>query len=182
MWATNVSTLFINAKPAVINGLRNLGNASSWLVIFLVVPFNKIYLFSKDLIAFMMSFTSLFVRVIPEPVIYSLLNLSICLSRKNFPKFLAISFPYLATFDKMFPKIGMSWRTPSNCTILNNWVFENFILPGEPFVKTLRIFETCVSVNNTLCGKLVSSLEFPIKLIKDLKLLQFHFLLQILTY
>ena len=27
----------------------------------------------------------------------------------------------------------------------------------------LRIFETCVLVNNHLCGKLASSLEFPIK-------------------
>ena len=102
--ATNVSILFINAKPAVINGLRKLGNASSWLVIFLVVPLNKISLFSKGLIAFMISFISLFVRVIPEPVIYSLLNLSVCLSRKNFSKFLAISFPYLATFEKYSQK------------------------------------------------------------------------------
>ena len=166
--ATDVSMPFINAKPAVINGLRKLANPS-WLVIFLVVPFNKISLFSKGLIAFMISFISVFVRIIPEPVIYSLLNLSICLSRKHFPKFLAISFLYLATFDKIFPKIGMSWRTPPNCTTLDNWVFENFILPGEPFVKTLRIFETYVSVNNSLCRKLVSSLEFPIKFDKRFK-------------
>ena len=46
---------------------------------------------------------------------------------------------------------------------LDNWVFENFIA-GEPFAKTLRIFETCALVNNNLCGKLVLSLEFPIKL------------------
>ena len=37
-------------------------------------------------------------RVIPKPfpVIYSLLNLSICLSRKSFPKFLAISVPFFS--------------------------------------------------------------------------------------
>ena len=29
--------------------------------------------------------------------------------------------------------------------------------------KALRISETCVLVNNNLCGKLVSSLELPIK-------------------
>ena len=31
------------------------------------------------------------------------------------------------------------------------------------FAKALRSFETCVSVNNNLCGKLVLSLEFPMK-------------------
>ena len=43
----------------------------------------------------------MFVRVIPEPlpVIYSLLNLSVCLSRKFFPKFLAISVPVLAALE-----------------------------------------------------------------------------------
>ena len=66
--------------------------------------------------------------------------------------------------------------------ILDNLFFENFILADEPFAKALRIFETCVSVNNNLCGKLVSLLEFHSNLIKDLKLLQFNFLLQILTY
>ena len=31
----------------------------------------------------------------------------------------------------------------------------------EPFAKTLRIFETCVLVNNNLCGKLTSLLSLP---------------------
>ena len=44
----------------------------------------------------------------------------------------------------------------ADCTILDNWCFENFILADEPFGRALRIFETCVLVNNTLCGKLVS--------------------------
>ena len=99
------------------------------LVIFLVIPLNKIPLFSKHLTTFIISFISLFVRVVPEhlPVIYSLLNLSICLSRKLFPKFLAISVPFLATLDKIFPKIGKLQITPPNYTILTNCVFENFI-------------------------------------------------------
>ena len=42
-------------------------------------------------------------------------------------------------------------------------VFENFILADEPFAKALQIFETCVSVNNILCRKLVSSSEFLTK-------------------
>ena len=53
--------------------------------------------------------------------------------------------------------IGAPNRYPPNCTILHNWVFENFILPDKPFAKALPIFETYVSVNNILCGKLVSS-------------------------
>ena len=59
-----ISTFFINGKPAVINGLRKFKNSSSWLVMFLVVPFNKI-----PLITFRISFISLFVRVIPEPTL-----------------------------------------------------------------------------------------------------------------
>ena len=46
---------------------------------------------------------------------------------------------------------------PTYFTILDNWVFENFILADTPFVKALWIFETYVSVNSTLCGKLASS-------------------------
>ena len=43
--------------------------------------------------------------------------------------------------------------------ILCNWVFNTFILTDKPFAKALRNFETCVLVNNNLCGKLFSSLE-----------------------
>ena len=54
-------------------------------------------------------------------------------------------------------------RNPPNCTILDNWVLENFILTDESFAKALQTFEAGVSVNNILSRKLVSSLEFPIK-------------------
>ena len=47
--------------------------------------------------------------------------------------------------------------------ILDNWVCEHFILVDETFTKALQIFETFILVNNKLCEKLVSSLEFPIK-------------------
>ena len=47
--------------------------------------------------------------------------------------------------------------------ILDNWVFDNYILADKTFAKVLQILETCVSVNNKLCGKLVSPLEFLIK-------------------
>ena len=63
-------TLFINTKPAIINVLRELRNLPSSPVVFVVVLFNKISPFSKDLITLMISFMiSLFIRVIGEPVI-----------------------------------------------------------------------------------------------------------------
>ena len=43
---------------------------------------------------------------------------------------------------------------------VSSWVFENFILANEPFAKFLQIFETCVSVNESLYRKSVSSLKF----------------------
>ena len=49
-------------------------------------------------------------------------------------------------------------KNPSDCPILCNWVFDNFILVDEPFPRALQNFETCVLVNNHLYGKLVSSL------------------------
>ena len=126
----------------------------------------------------------MFVRVISEPfpVIYIFLNWSICLSRKYFPKFLAISVPFLAIFDKIFPKISMPQITPPDCTNFDNWVFENFILADQPFAKALRVFETYVSFNNNLYGKLFSSLELPIKTDERFKFTSVPFLLKTLTY
>ena len=69
-----MSALFINSKLDVLNGLGKLRNSPYLLVIFVVVPFIEIPLFSKGLIIFIF-FISLFVRVIPEPVIYSFLSL-----------------------------------------------------------------------------------------------------------
>ena len=50
-----------------MNGLRNFENSPFLLVIVLVVPFDKIPLFSKDLIASIISFISLFVKFVPAP-------------------------------------------------------------------------------------------------------------------
>ena len=63
----------------------------------------------------------------------------------------------------------MGYNSP-NCTILARWkVFGNFVLADKLFAKALQSLETCVSVNNNLCGKLVSSLEFPITFDKRFK-------------
>ena len=53
-------------------------------------------------------------------------------------------------------------KNPPNCIILDSWVFGNFTLDDEQGSKSLRILEACVSVNNNLCGKLVSSSESQI--------------------
>ena len=66
-------------------------------------------------------------------------------------------------------------KNPPNCTILCKWVFDNFILGEELFAKTLQSLKTWVLVNNNLCDKLYLLLESPTNLMKDLKLLQFHF-------
>ena len=52
-------------------------------------------------------------------------------------------------------------RNPLDCTILDNWAFDSLILANESFPNALWSFKTYVSVNNNLCGKLVSSLESP---------------------
>ena len=40
------------------------------------------------------------------------------------------------------------WRNPPDCTILDNWVLDKFILANELFAKALQSFETFVLVNN----------------------------------
>ena len=52
----------------VINGIRKFKDPPSWLVIFVVVPFDEIALFSKDLITFITPFSSLSDRVFFELV------------------------------------------------------------------------------------------------------------------
>ena len=69
----------------------------------------------------------------------------------------------------------MSLKDPPDCIILDKWVFEKCLLADEPFAKALRIYETFVSVSNILRGKLVSHYDFQLNLMKDSKLLQFHF-------
>ena len=55
-------------------------------------------------------------------------------------------------------KFKRSKITPSNCTILRNWFFENLILAEKSFAKALGSLKTCVSVNDKLWGKFVLSL------------------------
>ena len=138
---------FINGKLAVINGLRKLRNPHSWLGIFIVVSFNKIPPFCKNFIIFIISFILLYVRVILEPVINEI--------------------PIIVLGNEDNPLINgpvSSYReNPPDCIILDNSVFENVAVAGEPFAKALRIFETCVLVDKNLWRQLFLSLELPIK-------------------
>ena len=45
-------------------------------------------------------------------------------------------------------------KNPSDCPILCNWVFDNFILAEELCAKALWSFEICLLFNNNLCRKL----------------------------
>ena len=47
-------------------------------------------------------------------------------------------------------------KNPPNCFVLYNGVFDNFILAEKLFAKAWQCLETCVLVNNNLCGKLLS--------------------------
>ena len=69
-------------------------------MIFLVVPFNNIPLFSKELITLIIYFISLFFRVIAELVIYKILPiiLSATSTRLSFNSFLS---KFIIGFAKM---------------------------------------------------------------------------------
>ena len=152
---------------------------------------SSFHLFSKDLITFIISFISLFVGVTPKPLIDEipfLIFLPIILSptsaRISSFKFWVLMFfnsfkyGYRALNGKLtkLSKSVISVKNSPACIILDNRVFENFILVDEPFAKALQMFETCVSVNNVLCGKSVSSLEFLIKFDKRFKVTSVPFL------
>ena len=51
-------------------------------------------------------------------------------------------------------------RNPSDCMILDNWVFDKFTLADPLFTKALRRFETYLLVSKNLCGKLVPSFSW----------------------
>ena len=53
-------------------------------------------------------------------------------------------------------------RNPSDCIILDNWVFYSLISVDKLFAEDLRRFATCLLANNNSCGKLILSSKFPI--------------------
>ena len=146
--ANSVSTFSICSKPAVTNGLKQLRNPPSWQVTFLLAPFNKIPLFSKDFITFIISFISVFVRAIPEPeideipfLIFLPSRLSPASTRMSLFIFLAPRFFYSFAIEfsnesnPLNCALGRSYildepnilggpnRNPPDCTISDKWVF-----------------------------------------------------------
>ena len=96
----------------------------------------------------------------PEPYIFLWIAASVAdaavVNPNGIKSFLASGLsnvPVFRNVPKSLPK------NPPNCTILWNWVFDNFILAKEPFARALWSFENCVLVNKNLCGKLFLSLE-----------------------
>ena len=122
----------------------------------------------------------MFVRVIPEPVIYeipllifSLIKLSSMSIKTSLFIFFSYHILWFLCHNGIFPLLdiildGRLNINPVDC-ILDNWVFENFILADKPLAKDLCIFETCALVNNNLCAKLVLTLELLIRFDQRLK-------------
>ena len=112
----------------------------------------------------------------PEPFnnneqgfILVLLSIIYPASKRAFDMFLSFSTLSMiprtsnAKFIACLIIISRGPRNPFEYKILDNLVFSIFILCfiEKPFVKILQSLKTCVSINNNLCGKLVSSLESP---------------------
>ena len=70
--ANGVSTLFIHYKANINAGIGKFQNRPYWIAIFLVVSFNVIPLFSKDLITFIISFNLWFVTVARDAIGYKI--------------------------------------------------------------------------------------------------------------
>ena len=66
-------------------------------------------------------------------------------------------------------------RNCPDCTVLVNWVLNNYILADE----SLRISDPCLLVSSSLCRKLVSSLESQSY---SRNVLQLAFVLLFVTY
>ena len=73
-------------------------------------------------------------------------------------------------------------RNPPDCTILDRWIFGNFISADELFAKALRSFATCLSKINSLYEKLVSSLDSPITYDESFSVISVAFLLLFLIH
>ena len=66
--------------------------------------------------------------------------------------------------------------------ILDDCVFEKFILADEPLGKASRILETWLLVTNNICGKLFPSSESSIKFDQRFKVTSVTFCIPDLTF
>ena len=133
------STFFIEQNSLVNNGPRKLRNPLSWLLIFLLVSFNKIPRFSKERITFIISFISWFVGVILEFYIF-LLRTSIHVFTNCFAASLSnVDILRVTIYSPILQagNIKGKGKNPPKCNILDYWVFNYSILVREPFEKAL---------------------------------------------
>ena len=77
----------------------------------------------------------------------------------------------ITDFNKCNPGFNNGAKNLKNSPfcILVNCAFDNLISVDVWLAKALRIFTTCLLVNNNLCGKLVSSSQLPIIFNDNLK-------------
>ena len=73
-------------------------------------------------------------------------------------------------------------KNSHDCPILNNRVFDNFILADKPFAKALRTIETCVLVNKIYAKYYFRHWNHQQHLTKSSKLLQYYILFLTLIY
>ena len=85
--------------------------------------------------------------------------------RPNIPNGLITDF---SKGNPVFNNGAKNLKNPPFC-ILVNCAFDNLISVDVCLAKVLRIFATCLLVNNNLCGKLVSSSQLPIIFEDNLK-------------
>ena len=64
-------------------------------------------------------------------------------------------------------------RSPPDCIIIDNRVFDDLILNDELFAKALARFATYLLVNSNSCGKLDSELELSLIFDDNLKTTSF---------
>ena len=85
----------------------------------------------------------------------------------------------ITDFNKGNPDFNNGAKNLKNLPfcILVNCAFDNLISVDVWLAKALRIFATCLLVNNNLCGKLVSSSELPIIFDDNLKTTSVSFLI-----
>ena len=138
-------------------------NLSSWLVIYLVVTFNKIPLVFEDLMNFKISlFHCLLASVMSLGVLNFFTKNIYSRISKNIIRFPLYRFFVYYYFFKIHV-ISFSWKWINDLIWirsitrhqnypklyhLDSWVFENFMLADESFAKALRIFQICVLVNH----------------------------------
>ena len=113
-----------------------------------LTPFIKKATFSRDLTIFMISLVSSFgiISVVtPDPKIFFWLAAFVADAAAVSPYGIKTLLAHgLSTFlfkDKLVFSNDLKSlpKNPPNCTILDSWIFENFILADERFAKALRI-------------------------------------------